>query len=108
MKKPTFVIRKWLVRGLVVIGAMIGVTACQHTKKYNLDDDESISSSEASDASDSDISVVEDVYGPPVEDIEEVSSVEVVYGPPSYFEDSERVPKIDDEIMPSEETKNVK
>ena len=101
MKKPTFVIRKWLVRGLVVIGAMIGITACQHAKKYNLDDDESISSSKSSENSDiseiskisdiSDISVVEDVYGPPVDEIE------TVYGPPSYFDDIEGKPEIVDE-----------
>ena len=100
MKKTTFTIRKWLVRGLVVVGAMIGVTACQHTKKYNLDDDESISSSKSSEVSDvsevSDISVVEDVYGPPVEEIDDMRSVETVYGPPSYFDDSERVPDIVD------------
>ena len=103
MKKTTFTIRKWLVRGLVVVGAMIGVTACQHTKKYNLDDDESISSSKSSEDSDisevsdiSDISVVEDVYGPPVEEIDDMRSVETVYGPPSYFDDSERVPDIAD------------
>ncbi|MBO4721747.1 MAG: hypothetical protein J5629_02310 [Muribaculaceae bacterium] len=103
MKKTTFTIRKWLVRGLVVVGAMIGVTACQHTKKYNLDNDESISSSKSSEVSDvsevsdiSDISVVEDVYGPPVEEIDDMRSVETVYGPPSYFDDSERVPDIAD------------
>ena len=103
MKKTTFTIRKWLVRGLVVVGAMIGVTACQHTKKYNLDDDESISSSKSSEVSDvsevsdiSDISVVEEVYGPPVGEIDDMRSVETVYGPPSYFDDSERVPDIVD------------
>ena len=103
MKKTTFTIRKWLVRGLVVVGAMIGVTACQHTKKYNLDNDESISSSKSSEVSDvsevsdiSDISVVEDVYGPPVEEIDDMRSVETVYGPPSYFDGSERVPDIAD------------
>ena len=103
MKKTTFTIRKWLVRGLAVVGAMIGVTACQHTKKYNLDDDESISSSKSSEVSDvsevsdiSDISVVEEVYGPPVGEIDDMRSVETVYGPPSYFDDSERVPDIVD------------
>ena len=101
MKKPSFVIKKWLVRGLVVIGAMIGVTACQHTKKYNLDDDSSISNSkssensgisEVSDINDiSEISDVEEVYGPPVDDIE------TVYGPPSYFDEIEGKPEIVDE-----------
>lgn len=98
MKKPTFVIKKWLVRGLVVIGAMIGVTACQHTKKYNLDDDSSISSSKSSENSGisevsdiSEISDVEEVYGPPVDDIE------TVYGPPSYFDEIEGKPEIVDE-----------
>lgn len=98
MKKPSFVIKKWLVRGLVVIGAMIGVTACQHTKKYNLDDDASISSSKSSENSDisevsdiSEISDVEEVYGPPVDDIE------TVYGPPSYFDEIEGKPEIVDE-----------
>ncbi len=104
MKKPTFVIKKWLVRGLVVIGAMIGITACQHTKKYNLDDDASISSSESSENSDisevsdiSEISDVEDVYGPPIEDIE------TVYGPPSYFDEIEGKPEVIDEPMSSKE-----
>ena len=98
MKKPTFVIKKWLVRGLVVIGAMIGVTACQHTKKYNLDDDSSISSSKSSENSGisevsdiSEISDVEEVYGPPVD------VIETVYGPPSYFDEIEGKPEVIDE-----------
>ena len=95
MKKTTFTIKKWLVRGLVVLGAVIGVTACHHTKKCSVDDDKSVSSSESSDISEasdvSDISVVEDVYGPPVEEIE------TVYGPPSYFDDIEGTPEIVDE-----------
>jgi hypothetical protein len=105
MKKYTFIIKKWLVRGLVVIGALVGVTACQHSckKSHNSDADESLSSTAASEKSD--VSVVEDVYGPPIEDIEEV---EVVYGPPSYFEDKEADPVIIDEPQTSEDDKKVK
>ncbi len=88
MRKSTLTIRKWLVRGLVVVGALIGVTACHssHKKHCNSDADESLSSSESSE-----ISVVEDVYGPPIEE------VETVYGPPSYFDDTEVEPEIVDE-----------
>lgn len=93
MKKSTFIIKKWLARGLVVAGALISVTACHHSKKpINSDASESLSSSATSEPSD--VSPVEDVYGPP---IEEVSEVEVVYGPPSYFDDQEAAPTIVDE-----------
>lgn len=101
MKKPTFAIRKWLVRGLMVVGAIIGVTACQHShkqhhkshKKHHQSEESSMSSSE--DES-SDIEVIEDVYGPPSEEIE------TVYGPP--VEDLEPVdPDFDDEPVPLDE-----
>ena len=107
MKKSTFIIKKWLVRGLVVVGALICVTSCHHAKKHHSSDaDESLSSSATSEVSDvSDVSVVEDVYGPPIEDI---SEVEVVYGPPSYFEDQEAKPAIIDEPQPSESNKKAK
>ena len=110
MKKSTFIIKKWLVRGLVVVGALIGVTSCHHAKKHHSSDaDESLSSSATSEVSDvSDVSVVEDVYGPPIEDIEEISEVEVVYGPPSYFEDQEAKPAIIDESVSSQEDKKPK
>ena len=78
-------------RGFVVVGALVGITACQHSKKYNLDDDESLSSSESSD-----ISMVEEVYGPPIDEIDDVSPLEVVYGPPSDFIDPESVSYIDE------------
>ena len=107
MKKSTFIIKKWLVRGLVVVGALIGVTSCHHAKKHHSSDaDESLSSSATSEVSD--VSVVEDVYGPPIEDIEGISEVEVVYGPPSYFEEQEAEPAIIDEPQPSESDKKVK
>ena len=79
MKKSTFIIKKWLARGLVVAGALIGVTACHHSKKpINSDASESLSSSATSEPSD-------------------VSPVEDVYGPPSYFDDQEAAPTIVDE-----------
>ena len=107
MKKSTFIIKKWLVRGLVIVGALIGVTSCHHAKKHHSSDaDESLSSSATSEVSD--VSVVEDVYGPPIEDIEGISEVEVVYGPPSYFEDQEAKPAIIDESQPSESDKKAK
>ena len=90
-----------------MVGALIGVTACQHSckKHHHSDDDESVSSSTSSD-----ISVVEDLYGPPIDEFDDMSSVEVVYGPPSYFDEIEGKPDIVDEPLPSEkeQSKNKK
>ena len=81
MKKVSFNIKKWAVRLMVAIGAMLGLSAC------------SSSGSSSSTSSvvhvygpppdvEKEIEQVEDVYGPPVEDIrEEIEPVEVVYGP---------------------------
>ena len=96
-----------MVRGLVVVGALIGLTACQSThkkhhnthKKHYQEDESSISDDESES---SEIEVIEDVYGPPVDE------VETVYGPPSYFDDIEGKPDLIDEPMPSKEVKNVK
>lgn len=105
MKKTTFIIKKWVVRSLVALGALIGVTACLHSckKSHNRDTTERLSSTSVSE--NSDVGVVEDVYGPPIEDIEEV---EVVYGPPSYFDEQEVSPAVIDEPHSSDRDKKVK
>lgn len=38
MKKVSFSVQKWTVRAVVAIGALIGISACCHTKKVVNDD----------------------------------------------------------------------
>lgn len=74
MKKSAFVIKKWAVRALVVVGAMIGISSCGDNNKENSQSNESPKSDDSSD-----IEIVENVYGPPIEDI---GPHETVYGGP--------------------------
>lgn len=79
MKKVSFNIKKWSVRSMVAIGAMLGLSACGGNSSTT-------SSVEAvygpPPEMEKEIEQVEDVYGPPVKDFEEeVEPVEVVYGP---------------------------
>lgn len=89
MKKSAFVIKKWAVRALVVVGAMIGISSCSDNSKKNSQSNESPESDKQSD-----IEVVEDVYGPPIEDI---GPHETVYGGP--VEDLEPVSASDVEEL---------
>ena len=38
MKKVSFSVKKWSIRALVAIGALLGISACCHTKKVVEDD----------------------------------------------------------------------
>ena len=78
MKKSAFLIKKWGVRAMVAVGSLFGISLFSCTPSQSHDD----SSASASEDKKSDVEVVEDVYGPPVEDIDDISSYETVYGPP--------------------------
>ena len=82
MKKMTFTVKKWGVRAMVAVGAALGLSSCVHHPGETVygpppSDDESIE-------------VSAEVYGPPVEDIDDISDdisdnismPETVYGPP--------------------------
>lgn len=100
MKKPSFIVRKWMVRAMVTVGAALGFSSCNHYPG------ETVYGPPPSDGSS--IETTEDVYGPPVEDLNSVSTVEVVYGPPSDFVDQEVEPVVIDESVSSQEDKKPK
>lgn len=78
MKKVSFNIKKWTVRSMVAIGAMLGLSACSNNSSTN----STVVLYGPPSMLEDDMEQVEDVYGPPVEDIgDEIEPVEVVYGP---------------------------
>ncbi len=91
MKKVSFNFKKWAVRGMVAAGALLGLSACSGGGS-------SCKSAECAYGPppevQKEIERIEDVYGPPVKDMErdtveavkedtmmEIEPVEVVYGP---------------------------
>lgn len=82
MKKLSFNVQKWGVRALVGLGAALGFSSCCHK----------VNPAEAAYGpppgyNPPGIEVIEDVYGPPVENIDTITPRQpeprpVVYGPP--------------------------
>ena len=78
MKKISFQVKKWTVRALVTAGAMLGLSACSGSSNSSGSSAPEVVYGPPPEV-EKEIEVVEDVYGPPVEEID--SAVEVVYGP---------------------------
>ena len=80
MKKVSFNIKKWSVRSMVAIGALLGLSACSSSGGSSSKSLECVYGPPPD--VEKEIEQIEDVYGPPIEDIgEEIEPVEVVYGP---------------------------
>ena len=74
MRKITFNIKKWMVRTLMAVGSLVGITACTHPKIGDI------------------VHRGEKVYGPPPVDI---NVVEDVYGPPVVVEEGDSLWDVD-------------
>lgn len=93
MNKTFFHIKKWTARALVAIGTMLGFSTCGSggcSSPY-----ETVYGPPPEMEDSAEVEVVEDVYGPPIKDIDSTidpEMVEVVYGPPADMLDTVPVP----------------
>ncbi len=70
MKKVNFDIKKWAVRAMVTAGAMLGITSCCVFRPHSHPNPADAVYGPPPDMKPRKIEVLEDVYGPPVEEIE--------------------------------------
>lgn len=73
MKKLNFNVHKWGVRALVAIGAMLGISSCTH--KVGPNPAEGVYGPPPG-YSPHRVDVIEDVYGPPVEEIDSIRATD--------------------------------
>ncbi len=75
MKKMSFNLHKWVVRAMVAVGAMMGISSCSNGGKVVINNPPETVYGPPPGVFPKRVEIVEDVYGPPVESIDSVSEV---------------------------------
>ena len=72
MRNLSFIIRKWGIRAMLAAGAAIGLSSCTHRLGPNPAEGVYGPPPGSSDSTRRVIKVLEDVYGPPVENVDSI------------------------------------